>query len=129
MCQHRGPVLCKDHSDRMLSSGICFVSDESCVRWKQQHLMKHLGKRGQSIAARVSLIYHVIYHPELLRGTGPCAEPGGSSHARQGLSLADVTFHRGSYNLSASLTQSHLSERRGEKQQGCLAPCQDRMWS
>lgn len=42
MCQHRGLLLCEDLANRMLSGGICFVSDESCVRCKQRSLMKRL---------------------------------------------------------------------------------------
>lgn len=105
--------FCKDLSNRKLSSGICFVSDESCVRCEQQCLMKRLGRqshRGQSIAVSAILIYHVIYHHKLLRGW---PQRFVSWHH----------FSRGNHIISAFRAVSHtpLRDGRGERERSGAA--------
>lgn len=125
---------CKDHSNRILSSSTCLVSDESCVRCKQQRLMKHLGKAQLSWPINICVCTSNL-PCDLSRWTSEalaCVHSPEVCHTcnKNGASFT-VTFHKGSYNLSTSVTRSHFSVRgveTGEKW-CCLAPHQEKMWS
>lgn len=105
---------CKDHSNRILSGGICLVSDESCVRCKQQRLMKRLGKAQPPWPINICVCTSNLacdlspWTSEALA----CAHSPEVCHTcdKNGASLT-VTFHEGSYDLSTSVTRSHFPVR------------------